>query len=96
MRTRRVVYSYSSKRHKRDDRSMNAVVERAEKAAAGRRPLKKDRFVTIRGANRSMNWTLVERGRQLASLKGYVINISENMMTGEAVISACHDLWQVE
>lgn len=46
-RSRRVVYHYLFARHKRDDRAINAMVDRAEKVAAGKRPLKKDRFVRI-------------------------------------------------
>lgn len=95
-RSRRVVYQYSFKRHKRDDRAINAMVERAEKVAAGTRPLKKDRFVKINGSDRAVNWALVERARQLAGLKGYVTNLDAQTMTGSAVIGAYHDLWQVE
>jgi hypothetical protein len=95
-RTRRIVYQYSFRRRKRDDRTINAMVERAEKVAVGTRPLKKDRFVKIDGADRAVNWDLVDRARQLAGLKGYVTNIPTTTMTGQAVISAYHDLWQVE
>lgn len=94
--TRRVVYQYSFKRHKRDNRSINAMVERAEKVAAGTRPVKKDRFVRINGADKDVNWALVERARQLAGLKGYVSNIAPDVMSGAQVISAYHDLWHVE
>lgn len=58
-RTRRIVYRYSFKRYQRDNRSINAMVDRAEKVAAGSRPLKKDRFVKIDGADRAVNWALV-------------------------------------
>jgi hypothetical protein len=95
-RSRRVVYQYSFKRHKRDDKAINAMIERAEKVAAGTRPLKRDRFVKIDGATRSVNWALVERARQLAGLKGYVTNIDPATMGGAAVIGAYHDLWVVE
>jgi len=95
-RTRRIVYQYSFTRHKRDDRAINAMVERAEKVAAGTRPLKKDRFVSLDGADRAVNWALVERARQLAGLKGYVTNIPAATLDGAAVIAAYHDLWQVE
>lgn len=95
-RTRRVVYQYSFKRYKRDNRSINAMVERAEKVAAGTRPVKKDRFVRINGADKDVNWALVERARQLAGLKGYVSNIAPDVMSGAQVISAYHDLWRRE
>jgi hypothetical protein len=95
-RKRRVVYQYSFSRHKRDNRAINAMVERAEKVADGSRPLKRERFVKVVGAKKGVDWDLVERARQLAGLKGYVTNISKQTMGGQAVISAYHDLWQVE
>ena len=95
-RGRRVVYQYSFKRQKHDDKAINAMVERAEKVAEGTRPVKKDRFVKIDGATKGVNWVLVERARQLAGLKGYVTNVPTATMNGSAVIGAYHDLWQVE
>ena len=95
-RSRRVVYHYLFARHKRDDRAINAMVDRAEKVATGKRPLKKDRFVRIDAAGKGVDWDLVERARQLAGLKGYVTNLPASTMDGEAVVAAYHDLWQVE
>ncbi|TWP32362.1 IS1634 family transposase [Leekyejoonella antrihumi] len=95
-RERRVVYQYSFKRRKHDDKAINAMVARAEKVADGTRPAKKDRFVKLNGKDTSVDWGLVERARQLAGLKGYVSNIPTDVMAGSAVIAAYHDLWQVE
>jgi hypothetical protein len=95
-RARRVVYHYLFARHKRDDRAINAMVDRAEKVAAGKRPLKKDRFVRIDNAGKGVDWDLVERARQLAGLKGYVTNLPISTMDAAAVVAAYHDLWQVE
>ena len=95
-RTRRVVYQYSFKRRKRDDKAINAMIERADKIAGGPRPLTKDRFLKIDGATKGVDWALVERARQLAGLKGYVTNLPAATMTGSAVIAAYHDLWRVE
>jgi hypothetical protein len=95
-RARRVVYHYLFARHKRDDRAINAMVDRAEKVAAGKRPLKKDRFVRIDAAGKGVDWDLVERARQLAGLKGYVTNLPTSTMDAAAVVGAYHDLWQVE
>lgn len=95
-RSRRVVYQYRFARHKRDDRAINAMVDRAEKVADGSRPLKKDRFVRLDGAERGVDWALVERARELAGLKGYVTNLPAATMAGQAVIDAYHDLYQVE
>ena len=51
-RTRRVVYQYSFNRHKREDRTINAQIAKAEKVAAGQRPIARDRFVTVTGDGR--------------------------------------------
>jgi len=72
------------------------MVDRAEKVAAGTRPLKKDRFVRIESTGTEVDWGLVDRARQLAGLKGYVTNVAESSMHGAAVVAAYHDLWQVE
>ena len=45
-RDRRVVWQWSFKRHRHDNQAINAMVERAEAVAAGKRAVKKDRFVT--------------------------------------------------
>jgi hypothetical protein len=95
-RPRRVVYQYKFTRHKRDDRAINAMVDRAEKVADGTRPLKKDRFVRIDATGKGVDWKRVERARELAGLKGYVTNLPAATMHGQAVINAYHDLYQVE
>lgn len=95
-RDRRVVYQYTFKRAQHDRRAINAMVERAEKVAAGERPIKKDRFVTFTDTSTSVNWDLVERARSLAGIKGYVTNIDPAEMDAPAVAAAYHDLYQVE
>jgi predicted transcriptional regulator len=95
-RSRRVVYQYLFKRHQRDQQALNAQVARAEKVADGTRPVKKDRFVRIDGADKGVDWDLVQRARDLAGLKGYVTNIAPEQMSGQAVIDAYHDLYEVE
>jgi transposase len=95
-RARRVVYQWLFTRYRHDNQAINAMIERAEAVAAGKRPLKKDRFVKITEADPVVDWTLVERARSLAGLKGYVTNISPETMTGEQVVAAYHDLYQVE
>ena len=71
-RTRRVVYHYSFKRSKNDDRAINAMIKKAEDVAAGRRPLKRDRFVRIDGTTKGVDWALVERARSMTGPEGYV------------------------
>ncbi len=95
-RSRRVVYSYSFKRHKHDDRAINAMIARAEKFASGASSMRNARFLTVKGATKEVNQALVDRARQLAGLKGYVTNLPTETMDAAAVITAYHDLWQVE
>ncbi|WP_298325387.1 IS1634 family transposase [Haloactinopolyspora sp.] len=95
-RDRRVVYQWKFTREQHDNKAINAMVTKAEKVADGSRPLRRDRFVKITGADKGVDWDLVERARQLAGLKGYVTNLPVSAMDGAAVISAYHDLWHVE
>ena len=95
-RERRVVYQYSFKRSQHDNRAINKMIERAEAVAAGTRPLKKDRFVKITDAVKGVDWDLVERARYLAGLKGYVTNIDADTLDGPHVVTAYHELYQVE
>ncbi|MBL0704041.1 IS1634 family transposase, partial [Sinomonas sp. JC656] len=95
-RERRIVYQYSFKRAKRDRRTINLMIEKAERIAAGTTPLKKARFLKVTGAEKALDQATIDRARQLAGLKGYVTSLPEATMAGSAVIGAYHDLWQVE
>ena len=95
-RARRIVYQWSFKRSKRDDRTINAQIAKAERVAEGTAPLKRTRFLKVTGATKTLDEATIARARQLAGLKGYVTNLPLETMTGAAVISAYHDLWQVE
>ena len=93
---RRVVYHYSAKRDRRDNHTLDKQVERAQRAVDGKRPLQKDRFVKLTGTRPAIDQTLVDRARQLAGLKGYVTNIPALRLTGNEVVAAYHELFQVE
>src|SRR3954452_19802755 len=95
-RDRRVVYQWRFARYRHDIQAINAMIERAEAVAAGKRPLKKDRFVKLTDTDPVVDWDLVERARYAAGLKGYVTNISPEVCDGERVVAAYHDLYQVE
>ena len=94
-RERRVVWQYSHKRKIRDNITLNKQIERAEQIAAGTRPAKKDRFVTL-GTGPGVNWARVEKAREYIGLKGYVTNLSTTTATATEVVAAYHDLFQVE
>ena len=55
-RARRVVYQWSFKRSKRDDKAINAQIARAEKVAAGKAPLAPDP-VPEGHRRHARNWT---------------------------------------
>ena len=95
-RERRIVDQWLFKRHKRDDRNINLMIERAERIAAGKSAARQARFLKVTGGTTSLNETTIARARQLAGLKGYVTNLPATALSGEAVIAAYHDLWQVE
>jgi transposase len=91
-----VVHHYSYRRDRRDNYTLDKQVEKAQKIADGTRPLRKDRFVKLNGTHPSVDQALVDRTRQLAGLKGYVSNIPAVRLTGNEVVAAYHDLFQVE
>jgi hypothetical protein len=95
-RVRRVVYQWRFKREQHDNKAINAMIERAEKIADGRAPLKKARFLKVTDATTELDQVTIGRARQLAGLKGYVTNLPASRMDGAAVIAAYHDLWRVE
>jgi hypothetical protein len=70
-RARRVVYQWRFVRYRHDIQAINAMIERAEAVAAGKPPLKRDRFVKVVDADPVVDWDLVERARYAAGLKGY-------------------------
>jgi len=84
------------KRNKHDDKAINAMIERAEKIADGRAPMKKARFLKVTGATKALDQATIDRARRLAGLKGYVTNLPVETMDGAGAISAYHDLWRVE
>lgn len=95
-RDRRVVWHYKWERAKRDRRTLNAQIDRAQRVADRAEPLKKQRFVKVTGQTVALNEELIERARQSAGYKGYVTNIAPAVMDGHAVVAAYHDLWKVE
>ena len=95
-RVRRVACQWKFKREQHDNKAINAMIERAEKIADGRAPLKKARFLKVTNAITELDQVTIDRARQLAGLKGHVTNLPASKMDGAAVIAAYHDLWKVE
>lgn len=95
-RERRVLYQWSLKRQKHDEKTINAMVAKAQKITDGQAPMRKTRFLKVSGTKKQLDDPRIERVRQLAGLKGYVTDLTVETMSGAAVIAAYHDLWQVE
>lgn len=95
-RERRVVYQWSAKPFATDNRNINLMERKALAVAEGKSPLKKVRFLKVTGAEKELDEKVIERARMLAGLKGYVTNLPVESVPATQVISAYHDLWQVE
>ena len=61
---------------------------------AGKVPVKRNRFITLTGADKKVNRALEAKARGLAGIKGYITNIDNP--TPEFVISSYHQLWRIE
>lgn len=95
-----IYYQYRDGRARRTLRGIDEQIGKAEKAVAGKGQIKRNRFVRIKGGTRSINRDLEAKARSLAGLKGYITNLAAcpdgTPVTGEFVISAYHQLFQVE
>ncbi|WP_035718374.1 IS1634 family transposase [Gordonia terrae] len=89
-----VYYKYSADRARRSVRGVNEQVAKAENAVAGKAPVKRNRFVTLKGADKSVNRELETKARTLAGWKAYATNIDSP--TPEFVIGSYHQLWRIE
>jgi transposase len=90
-----VVYHYSAKRDRRDNHTLDKQVERAQKIADGTKPLKKDRFVKLRHPPRRRSGPR-RPGPSTGWAEGYVTNIPQVRLTGNEIVAAYHELFQVE
>ncbi|MDF1489422.1 IS1634 family transposase [Tessaracoccus caeni] len=92
----RAIWQYSRKRAVRDGHTLTAQENRALDIIEGRSPVKKARFVKTSGQTTSLDVASLERARALVGLKGYVTNITAEVMPATEVIASYHDLWHVE
>lgn len=67
-------YQYSWDRARRTLRGIEEQVGKAEKAVAGKIPVKRNRFVKMTAKDKQVNWELVERNKAWAGIKGYETN----------------------
>jgi Transposase DDE domain len=93
-RKRTIFYQYRADRARRTLKGIDQQIAKAEKAVAGQAAVKRNRFVQLTGATKSINRDLEAKARALAGLKGYVTNLQTP--TAEYVMGAYHQLWQIE
>jgi hypothetical protein len=67
-----IYYQYRADRARRTLRSIDEQIAKAERAVAGKTPVKRNRFVTITGGDKKINRELEAKARALAGLKGYI------------------------
>jgi len=89
-----IYYQYTADRARRTLHGIDTQIAKAEQAVAGKTPVKRNRFVTLTGADKSVNRELEAKARALAGIKGYITNIADP--TPELVIGAYHQLWRIE
>jgi hypothetical protein len=89
-----IYYQYRHDRARRTLRGIDEQVAKAEKAVDGKAPVKRNRYIQLAGATKTVNRTLEAKTRALAGWKGYTTNLTEQKPT--FVIDAYHQLWRIE
>jgi len=99
-RDQMIWYQYRADRARRTLRGIDEQVAKAAKAVAGLAPVKRNRFIALDGATKSVNRELEAKARDLAGLKGYVTNLAARPdgtpVTADFVIGSYHELWNIE
>lgn len=95
-----IYYQYRAERARRTLHGIDEQVAKAAKAVAGLAPVKRNRFIRLDGAAKSVNRDLEEKARTLAGIKGYKTNLTATPdgepVTADFVISSYHELWRIE
>jgi Transposase DDE domain len=89
-----VYYQYRQDRARRTLRGIDEQIAKAQRAVDGRAPVKRNRFIKLTGASKSVNRDLEAKARGLAGLKGYTTNLTS--VTPQFVIDTYHQLWRIE
>jgi hypothetical protein len=87
-------YQYRRDRARRTLRGIDEQVRKAERAVDGHAPVKRNRYIQLTGAAKSVNRTLEAKTRTLAGWKGYTTNLVGQ--PADFVIGAYHQLWRIE
>jgi Transposase DDE domain len=95
-----IYYQFKADRARRTLHGIDEQVAKAARAVAGLAPVKRNRFIALDGAAKSVNRALEAKARSLAGLKGYVTNLAAcpdgTPVTAEFVISSYRQLLEIE
>ena len=95
-----IYYQYKHDRARRSLRGIDEQVTKAEHAVAGKVPVKRNRFIQLVGADKSVNRALEAKARALAGWKGYITNLATcpdgTPVTAQFVLDAYHRLFEIE
>ncbi|MCV7258018.1 IS1634 family transposase [Mycobacterium shimoidei] len=89
-----IFYQFRADRARRTLRGIDEQVAKAERAVAGHAPVKRNRYIALTGATKSVNRELETKTRALAGWKGYTTNLTGQ--SADFVIGAYHQLWHIE
>jgi hypothetical protein len=89
-----IYYQFRHDRARRTLRGIDEQIGKAERAVDGHAPVKRNRYIQLSGATKSVNRTLEAKTRALAGWKGYTTNLTT--ASSEFVIDAYHQLWHIE
>ena len=89
-----IYYQYKADRARRTLRGIDEQVAKAERAVAGKVPVKRNRFIQLVGADKSVNRALEAKARALAGWKGYITNVPG--ASAEFVLGAYRRLFEIE
>jgi hypothetical protein len=87
-------YQYRHERARRTLRGIDEQVAKAERAVDGKAPVKRNRYIQLSGATKSVNRQLETKTRTLAGWKGYTTNLLGQ--PAQFVIDSYHQLWRIE
>jgi hypothetical protein len=87
-------HRYRHDRARRTLRGIDEQVAKAERAVEGKAPVKRNRYIQLTGATKSVNRQLEAKSRALAGWKGYTTNLVGQ--PAQFVIGAYHQLWRIE
>jgi hypothetical protein len=87
-------YQYRHDRARKILRGIDEQVRNAERAVDGHAPVKRNRYIQLSGATKSVNRQLEAKTRALAGWKGYTTDLVGQ--SAQFVIDAYHQLWRIE